>query len=323
MVDISALFGQKKADIEKLTAAKDISGLIRALHSSDDLYTQSQAAKALGSLGPAAMDALIRALKKKNKASRLVIIQALTEIRDPKSIPVLIETLKDESSEIRWEATIALGEIGDPQAIEPLITCLRDHDKHVRYGAAFSLVRIGWKPPNDEEKAFLFVGMQEWKATWLIGDSAIPALTHILHDRDSNVRIRAVESLGELKSTQATPALIQSLADENSEVRWNAVLASQKCGIKLMYLPRGLSRRPKLKKNPLISGFLNFMLPGLGYSYLGKWWGVMIFEIDIFGTVWAFKYLGEEFTYEALLPIYLLLALHGYYFTTKMPESSI
>jgi hypothetical protein len=322
MVDFSALFGQKKADIEKLTAARDISGLIRALHSSN-MNTQSEAAKALGSLGPAAMDALIRALKKRNKNIRLVIIQALTEIRDPKSVPMLIEMLKDESTEVRWEATIALGEIGDPQAVEPLVMCLRDHDKYVRYGAAFSLARIGWKPPNDEEKAFLFVGMQEWKAVKLIGNSAIPALTQILHDRHSNVRIRAVEILGELKSTQATPALIQSLADENSEVRWKAVLASPKCGIKLMHLPRGLSRRPKLKKNPLIAGFLNFMLPGLGYAYLGKWWGVMIFEIDIFGTVWAFKYLGEEFTYETLLPIYLLLALHAYYITTKMPEPSL
>jgi hypothetical protein len=322
MVDLSALFGKKKADIGKLTAAKDISGLIRALHSSD-MNTQSEAAKALGSLRPAAMDALIRELKKKNKNIRLVIIQALTEIRDSQAVPVLIETLKDENSEVRWEAAIALGEIGDPQAIEPLITCLRDYDKYVRLGAAFSLARIGWKPPNDEEKAFLFVGMQEWKAVQLIGDSAIPALTHILHDRNSNVRIRAVEILGELKSTRATPALIQSLADENSEVRWKAVLASPKCGIKLMHLPRGLSRRPKLKKNPLIAGFLNFMLPGLGYAYLGKWWGVMIFEIDIFATVWAFKYLGEEFTYETLLPIYLLLALHAYYVTIKMPEPSI
>jgi hypothetical protein len=87
-----------------------------------------------------------------------------------------------------------------------------------------------------------------------------------------------------------------------------------------MHIPRGLSRRPKLTKNPLIAGFLNFVLPGLGYAYLSKWWGVMIYEIDIFGTILAFQYLGEQFSYEALLPIYLLLAIHAYYLAIRMPK---
>jgi len=318
MVTFSSLFGKKKADIERLTAAKDISGLIRALHSSD-MHTQTEATKALGSLGPAARDVLIQRLKKKDKENQLVIIQVLIEFRDPQSVPVLIETLKDENSEVRWEAAIALGEIGDLRAIDPLILCLRDIDKYTRYGAAFSLFRMGWKPPNDVEKAFLFVGMQEWKAVRLLGDSAIPALTNILHDQHSNIRIQAVDILGELKSTGAIPALIQSLADKDSEVRWNAVLASPKCGIKLLHIPRGLARRPKVTKNPLIAGFLNFALPGLGYAYLAKWWGVMIYEIDIFGTIVLFQYMGEQFSYEALLPIYLLLGIHAYYLAIKMP----
>jgi hypothetical protein len=319
MVDLSNLFAQKKPDIPKLMENKNISGLIRALHY-NDLQVQSEAAKALGSLGPPAMDVLIRALKKKNKDHRLIIIKALIEIRNPAAIPVLIEMLKDENSEVRWEAAIALGEIPDQQSIEHLIACLRDHDKYVRYGAAISLEMIGWKPPNNEERAFLFVGMQEWKAVQLIGNAAIPALTNILHDRHNDVRIRAVEILGELKSQQAIPAIMQSLADKDSEVRWKAVMASPKCGIKLMHLPRGLSRRPKMKKNPLIAGFLNFVLPGLGYAYLAKWWGVMIFEIDIFATIWIFQYWGEQFTFETLLPIYFLLAIHAYYITAKMPE---
>ncbi len=113
---------------------------------------------------------------------------------------------------------------------------------------------------------------------------------------------------------------MQSLADKDSEVRWKAVMASPKCGVKLIHIPRGLARRPKMKKNPLIAGFLNFVLPGLGYAYLAKWWGVMIFEIDIFGTIWAYRYWGEQFTFETLLPIYLLLALHAYYITAKMPD---
>jgi HEAT repeat protein len=318
MVDLPNQVEQKTADIEKLTAAKDIPGLIKALQS-DNIYTQAEVAKALGSLGPAAMDVMIQELKKKDKDHQLVVIKALSEIRDPRPVPVLIDMLKDENSEVRWGAAIALGEIGDTRAIEPLVTCLRDYDKYVRYGTAFSLQMLGWKPPNDEEKAFFFVGLQDWKAVGLIGDAAIPALKNLHYDQHSIVRIKAVEVLGELRSTRAIPALMQSLADGNSEVRWKAVLASEKSGIKLMHLPRGLSHRPKKKKNPLIAGFLNFILPGLGYAYLAKWWGVMIYEIDIFATVWLLQYWGE-FSFEALLPIYFVLAVHAYYITVKMPE---
>jgi hypothetical protein len=318
MADLSDKTGQKPADIEKLTATKDISGMIKALHS-EDMNVQTEVAKALGSLGPAAIDALIQELKKKDKEHHLVVIKALSEIRDPKPVPILIEMLKDENSEVRWGVAIALGEIGDIRAIEPLVTALRDYDKYVRYGAAFSLQMLGWKPPDNEEKAFFFVGLQDWKAVELIGDSAVPALTNLLHDRHTIVRIKAVEILGELKSPDAVPVLMQSLADEDSEVRWKTVLASEKSGIKLMHLPRGLSRRPKKKKNPFIAGFLNFILPGLGYAYLAKWWGVMIYEIDIFITVWLLQYGGENVSFEMLLPIYFVLACHAYYITTKMP----
>jgi hypothetical protein len=316
------LLSRKKPDIGGLAARKDIAGLVKALQY-DDIDVQSRIANILGSLGTEATDELILALKKKDKHIRLGIIEALTQIKDPRAVPALIETLKDESSEVRWEAAIALGEIGEPQVIEPLVHALKDHDKYVRYGAAFALAKIGWKPADDTQKAFYFAGMQEWKAVKMIGSPAIPALSHILIDRDSNVRQKVIEILGEIGDPAATPALVRSLGDENSEVRWKAVLSSPRCHINLMHLPRGLSRRPKVTKNPLIAGFLNFMLPGLGYGYLGKWWGIMIFQIDITATVWIFKYWGETNTYGTLFPIYLLLAVHAYYITKKMPEPSI
>jgi hypothetical protein len=316
------LLSRKKPDIEGLAARKDIAGLVKALQY-NDIEVQSRTAKVLGSLGIEAMDELILALKKKDKRIRLGIIEALTLIKDPRAVPALIKTLKDESSEVRWETAIALGEIGDPQAIEPLVHALKDHDKYVRYGAAFALAKIEWKPADDTQKAFYFAGMQEWKAVKLIGKSAIPALSHILNDRDSNVRQKAIEILGEIGHPDATPALIHSLGDASSEVRWKAVLSSPRCGIRLMHLPRGLSRRPKMTKNPLIAGVLNFMIPGMGYAYIGKWWGLLIYEVDIATTIWIFKYWGETNTYETLFPIYLLLAIHAYYITTKMPEPPI
>jgi len=298
---------------------KDINGLIRLLRSRD-IDIQVQAAQALGSLGTEATDRLISALSTKNKTVKLGIIGALAGIKSSRSIQTLIAALGDENSEVRWQAAIALGDIGDSATTGSLCSALKDPDKYVRYGAAVSLTTIGWKPQDAAERAYYFAGLQEWGAVREIGKPAVPALTGLLRDRDSTVRIKAVELLGIIGDTDATPALIQSLGDENREVRWNSVLASPKCGISLKYLPRGLSRRPQNVKNPLIAGVLNFLLPGLGYGYLGKWWGTMIFQIDVMATVWLFKMEGDENSFSLLFPIYLVLGIHAWYITTKMPK---
>jgi HEAT repeat protein len=314
-----SLFFQKKPDIDALRHQKDIPALIKALRY-NDFEVQTLAAEALGSLGGEGIHDLILALKDKDRDVRLGIIEALSVIRDKRAVPSLIELLGDTSSEVRWETAIALGEIGSPDAISPLKNSLRDPDKYVRYGAASALAKIGWNPESDEEKAFYYVGLQEWQAVKECGPAAIGALSLVLQDQDSSVRIQAIEILGQIGDKKAIPALMQSLRDENADVRWKTVLTSPKCGISVLHLPRGLSRRPRLRKNPLIAGFLNFMLPGLGYGYLGKWWGVMIFQIDITLTVWLFKYQGEVSSYGVLFPVYLVLAFHAWYIARKMPD---
>jgi HEAT repeat protein len=318
-MSFSDLFKAKKPDIEHLTRKKDIDGLIRALRS-HDIGVQLAAAKALGNLGTDAIDHLLAALKTRDKTVKLGILGALTEIRSIKAIGPLVATLADKNSEVRWAAAIALGEIEDPAAIEPLKSAIRDPDKYVRYGAAISLTKIGWKPKDLEERASYFAAMLEWRAVREIGRPAAPALIGLLKDRDSSVRIKAVELLGATGEKTATPAIMQSLADENREVRWTAALAAPKCSIPMKSLPRGLSRRPQAMKNPWIAGFLNFLLPGLGYGYLGKWWGVMIFQVDIMVTVYLFKYEGEFNSYLVLFPVYLVLGIHAWYITTKMPK---
>ena len=313
------MFKAKKPDIESLARKKDIRGLIRALRFRD-VNVQLDAAKALGSLGPDAIGNLLSALKTRDKTVKLGIIGALAEIRSPETIGPLIATLSNENGEVRWQAALALGEIGDPAATNALKSAMSDPDKYVRYASATSLTAIGWKPNDADEQARYFAAMLEWNAVGQIGRPAIPALAGLLHDRDSAVRIKAIDLMGAMGEKDATPVLMQSLGDENRDVRWSAALAAPKCSIPMKALPRGLSRRPQVTKNPWIAGLLNFLLPGLGYGYLGKWWGTMIFQVDVMATVWLFRMEGDENSYAVLLPIYLLLGAHAWYITTKMPK---
>jgi hypothetical protein len=308
-----------KPDIPALAARKDIPGLIRALRH-PDLGVQWEATAALGSVGPEAIDQLLRRLPARDRAVKLGIIEALGEIRDPRAVEPLIQELRDPSVEVRWETALALGEIGDARAVGPLLPGLRDPDRYVRYGTALALGKLGWRPSNDDERAHCLLGVQDWPGLLALGPAAIPALSSALADREKSVRSRAVEVLGQIGDRGAIPAVMRALRDGDDEVRWRAVLAGPKCGIAPMYLPRGLSRRPRMRKNPSIAAFLNFVLPGQGYLYLGRWWGVVVFQVDITATLWLFASLGDQFTYELLLPLYALISIHAWYLARKLPE---
>jgi hypothetical protein len=318
-MDLPSPFRPRIQDIEAMRRAGDIPGLIRALRH-PDTEVQWKAATALGSLGPPAISHLIRRLPTRNRAAKLGIVAALGETRDPRAIEPLVKDLRDPSAEVRWGVALALGEIGDGRAIAPLIPCLRDPDRYVRYGTALALQRLGWTPGNDGERASLQLGLQDWAGLAALGPPAIPALDLALRDRERTVRLRAVEVLGEIGNDAAIPAILRGLRDPDDEVRWQAVLAGPRCGIAPMYLPRGLSRRPRPRKNPSVAAFLNLILPGMGYFYLGLWWGVLVFQADVTATLWLFATVGDQFTYPLLVPLYVIIAVHAWYLARKMPE---
>jgi hypothetical protein len=313
------LYRRGTPDIEAMKGTKDVPGLIAALRH-PDTDVQWRAAAALGSLGPAAIHELTRRLPTRNRAVKLGIIEALGEIRDPQALEPLIRALGDASVEVRWEAALAIGEMGDARAIGPLLPGLRDPDRYVRYGTALALRNLGWTPATGEEEGFRLLGLQDWAGLAALGPPAIPALGLALKDRERTVRGRALEILGEIGNEAAIPAILRGLRDPDDGVRWQAVLAGPRCGIAPMYLPRGLSQRPRVRKNPVVAGFLNLLLPGQGYLYLGRWWGVLVFQADITVTLWLFATVGDQPTYGLLLPLYVLLAAHAWYLAGRMPE---
>jgi len=313
------LFSRKTPSIRALKEKKDFRSLISALRH-PDLEVQWEAAEALGALGEEGMDHLLWALNSRHKDIRLGVIEALGEIKDPRALSPLADQLDDSSNEIRWEAALALGEIGDPEAISHLVEALRDVDRYVRYGAALSLQKLGWRPASEIEAGYLYTGLQDWDRLIAIGDSAVPAIENTMNDPDRSIRLLAVHCMGEIGSQKAIPALYGALRDPDEEVRWEAALAGPRCGIQMRYLPRGLSRRPRIRKNPLVAAFLNFVLPGMGYLYLGMWWGVVVFQVDVYATLWLFVNQGALLTYDFLFPVYLIIALHAWYIARSMPD---
>ncbi|MCU0630179.1 MAG: HEAT repeat domain-containing protein [Methanoregulaceae archaeon] len=313
------IFHPDPPDITQLKQQKDIHGLINALMYKD-LDIQWKAAEALGEMGQEGTNHLLIALQSRNKHVRLGVTEALGEIKSREAVEPLMQALHDPDNEVRWEAALALGEIGDGRAIPSLVERLKDSDRFVRYGAAVALDKFHWQPDSDTLHAYLHLGKQEWKEMVAIGGAAVEPLSVALTDHDSEIREKAIRALGAIGSEKAIPVIYRSLSDASDNVRWNAVKAAPRVGLSLAYLPRGLSLRPRLRKNPFIAGFLNFVLPGMGYFYLGKWWGIIIFQIDVYATTLMFTSNGEFTTYGLNYPVYFILAAHAYYMASKMPD---
>jgi len=320
-------------DIERLRERKDIGQLTRLLQY-PDFTVQWKAAEALGTLGTQAVDHLLNALLEHDLPGKLGAIEALAGIKDLRAVTPLINLLEyDKHSEIQWACAIALGEIGDPAAIGPLRDSLMNPDKYVRFGAAVALRHLGWLPDTPEERTWQLIALQEWREIVPLGEMAIGPLGRIVTDPDPDVRYHAIETLEHLHVPVPRDVCGSMLRDTNGKNRWKAVIAAKKCRVPTPYLPWALSKRTRVRKSPVAAGFLNFLFLGLGYNYLGKWWGFLVFQIYMTAllmfTLFPVKMIG---TYIFLiffqipgipipLPISVIFAIHAWNIACRMPDT--
>ncbi len=192
------------ASVKKLSARRDVPGLIRAL-SNRDPAVQYEAVEALGNIGdPAATEALMGALTGDQYSGiRWKAAEALGKIGAP-AVPALIGALKNPDEDIRWKAAIVLGEIGDARAVGPLVDLLVDQDRFVRSRAGYALGMIG--PP------------------------AVIDLRTALVDGGVETRRAAAAALGTIPDPAAVDALLQGLDDPSDEVRQEVIAALSRQG---------------------------------------------------------------------------------------------
>lgn len=305
-------------DIEGMKRRNDIRGLIRLL--GDRNFTvQWQAAATLGTMGQAPIDQLVKELHHPDRNVRLGIIEALGDIRAPEAVPALIKLLEsDRRAEIRWAVTLALGEIGKQQAVPSIEGALRDPDKYVRYGAAIALDRLNRVPDSPVDKTYYLIAKQEWERLKTEKDISIDALLQSTRDRDPGVRVEAVEVIGELKDPLACSAIAPALRDRDSRVLWKAVTSFQRCGVPALYIPMGVAKRPLFGKNPWVAAFLNFFFVGLGYNYLGMWWGFLLFQTNMTIIVLASLEIGPLIPMVVSYSVSLLFSIHSWFMARNM-----
>ena len=312
--------GKPLPDFELLEKQGNIPALIRLLGHAD-VNVRHHAARVLYESGSAAVPALLAALHSHQVLVRLGVVEILGARRDSRAVqPLALVLKKDPLTEVRWAGVLALGGIGTAGAIPPLVDHLRDENRYIRYGAAITLRKLGWLPETDTEKAYQLIALQDWDHLRELGTAAAAPLADMYRDDDPATRTTISTLLGEMRVTRS-PALFRSaITDCNPGVRWQAVLAAMNSGIATHHLPGILARRERTGPNPAAAAILNFLFLGIGYNYLGKWWGFPVFMTYMTIIVLAQLATGPFLPYLIAYPITAVIALHTYYWAREAAD---
>ncbi|MCE5298083.1 MAG: HEAT repeat domain-containing protein [Methanoregulaceae archaeon] len=311
----------KTPDVSRFEREWNVDELIRLL-AHRDFTIQWKAASALERLGgDVTTKKLINALDHPDRKMRIGVVEVLSDLRTIQAVPGLLLILSsDESNEVRWASAIALGEIGDEAALAGLKKALKDPDKYVRYGVAIALEKNGWIPEDPEGQVYFLVAAQRWDEIPVLKKVPVGPLIHHLRDYDPAVRAHAVKILGDLHDPGAKGACDLALRDISGPVRWEALMAFPKCNIPLMHLPRGLSRRKRERKDPYAAMLLNFFFIGLGYNYLGMWWGFLVFQINVTSLLIMGLFLPKYVPYIISYSISAVAVVHTWYYVRGLPD---
>jgi len=210
----------KAAEALSKIGAPAVDGLIEALQHQDD-DVRWKAAIALGEIGdPRGVEPLIALLCDKDRFVKSRAAYALGLIGEA-AVDPLIRALREGDGNLRWGAAIALGKIRDPRAVEHLIRALADKYENVRAESATSLAGIG-KPALGPLLSFLKFsdGPARLEVVSALGEmrdsEAIQPLLQMLENAEEEERKEIADALDKILLPSIQP-LVRKLRSGNTK----------------------------------------------------------------------------------------------------------
>jgi HEAT repeat protein len=190
---------------------------------------RAEAATALAAIGPAAVPALVEALKHEEWLVRLHAVEALGKVKAPAAVPPLLFVLfNDRDSAVREDSVRALGEIGSPETVEFLVTVLKDPT--LRPLAVEALGRIG-----DHRAVPVLIDIVTGANR--LSDSRVIAGCSDKWDEEMVTRGHAVRALGAIGDPAAIPALVAALQETVTRAEAAGALAKFGAAVIPVLLP--------------------------------------------------------------------------------------
>lgn len=181
--------------------AVSVPGLLNILKDTEDEAIRLFVIETLGKIGDKRATPAILPYLSLPPEKKRIVTGALGLIADPATEKYLVQSLQDpeEDADARVQAALGLGKIGTPSAVSVLINALNNENLKISDGAVAGLQRAGGK--------------------------ALGALKTAVNHPDPNVRVRAVQSLGGIESTESVPILADALNDPDVRVKRAAAQA--------------------------------------------------------------------------------------------------
>jgi HEAT repeat protein len=193
--------------------------LANLLRNAEDEELSMMASQALANLGTSAIKALHELLQVEE--SKLLAVQALSQIRRFEIVEPLLEVVNDPSSEIRTIAVEALGSFHDERILPILIAALKDTASTVRKEAA---IAIGLRSSQFK---------------------LVEQLAPLLYDLNIEVCQQAAIALGRMKTDEAADELFKVLQSPLTPVKLKLTIVRSlgwmETALSLNYLQEGLT----------------------------------------------------------------------------------
>jgi len=188
-----------KKEVKRWEKERNTEELIETLESdTEDWFIRIEAARALGRIAdPLGIEALVGMFRDKNRYMRQEVIGILDRVGQP-ATDNLIVMLKEPESGMAYKAAVeTLIRIGRP-ATDSLVGALRNRDSDIRRAAAGTLKKIGWRPDDDQGKAYLLAALNDWGGVEKLGGEATRPLMISLNHKNRGARRVAAWLLGKV-----------------------------------------------------------------------------------------------------------------------------
>ncbi len=211
-----------------LAAPEALPDLIATLGHDDDALRLS-ALEAVQRYGPAAVPALLDALRSPIARLRENATEVLGMVCDASAAPLLAAHLADPDLAVRQAVLRALGTLGGEPAYRGILQALTD--PATRDTALGVIVQLREPALIDYLRQELYAGDADahWAAAYalsLLGDeTAVSCLLSAMRLPDDHIRQTAAEALGRVRSHRAVGVLVEALGDGDWLVRQKAVEA--------------------------------------------------------------------------------------------------
>ncbi len=222
-----------------------LESLLTALEDCDSRVRCWAAEKLADLADPLAVEPLLAALHDGDSAVRCQAARSLGRLADRRAVEPLIAALKDENTRVQNAAAWALGQVGDRRAVGPLIDVLANEASQAREMAAMSLGLLADRAAVEPLLAVLQNGtdeqMLQCAAIVALGQladhQAIKPLAAALRTGGPWLRAEVARALGRMGSPEAGDLLLPLLGDSDVEVRLAAIEALGQLGYKKAVAP--------------------------------------------------------------------------------------